>query len=175
MHVFALLPPAGRSVSSPSNSLSVSGCQTCFSTDFSPGFPAGQHLHRGLRRRLPRDHPGSSLRLHLHRFRHHPQRSAHLHPLQQVLGLLLQTQVQPVHRLPEETREGQIRQSDVKQAQPLLWEQPSSHTLKSSVEEQQEHLATSGCDSSRLAAFVVGKLARDDTSTWLFTQTPEEL
>lgn len=95
--------------------------------------PAGQHLHCGLRRRLPRDHTGSSLRFHLHRFRNHPQRSANIHPLQQVLRLLLQAQVQSVHRLHEESREGQICQEDHKKGRPLLWKPPLSRTLISSV------------------------------------------
>lgn len=78
----------------------------------SPPSPAGQHLHCGLRRRLPGDHPRSSLRFHLHRVWNHPQRSAHIHPLQQVLRLLLQTQVQPIHSLDEEAREVQNRQQE---------------------------------------------------------------
>lgn len=95
--------------------------------------PAGQHLHSGLWRRLPRNHSGSSLRFHLHRFWNHPERSAHIHPLQQVLRLLLQAQVQPVHSLPEETREGQVCQEDRKKAQPPLWRPPLTCTLISSA------------------------------------------
>ena len=110
-------------------------CESCYylTTDCSPHLPAGQHLYCGLRRRLPRDHPGSSLCFHLHLFWHHPQRSAHIHPLQQVLRLLLETQVQSVHSLPEESREGEICQEDTEKGKPLLWKPPVSLTLISYV------------------------------------------
>ena len=92
-------------------------------------FPAaGQHLHRRLRRRLPGDSAGPDLRLRLHLLRDHPQRFAHLHPLQQVLRLLLQAQVQPVHGLAEETREGPLCQEDHQQARPLLRKPPLMFT-----------------------------------------------
>uniref|UniRef100_A0AAX7SK45 BTB domain-containing protein n=1 Tax=Astatotilapia calliptera TaxID=8154 RepID=A0AAX7SK45_ASTCA len=88
-----------------------------------------QHLHCGLRRRLSRDHARPYFCLHLHCFWNHPQWPAHIYPLQQVLRLLLQTQVQPVHRLPEEPREGEIWQEDGENPGTLLWKPPMSCTL----------------------------------------------
>lgn len=99
------------------------------STDRFPVFAAGQHLHCGLRRRLSRDHARPYFCLHLHCFWNHPQWPAHIYPLQQVLRLLLQTQVQPVHRLPEEPREGEIWQEDGENPGTLLWKPPMSCTL----------------------------------------------
>lgn len=101
-----------------SNQITCTFCASCFwfplpSALFSP---AGEHLHRGLWGRVPRDHTGSSVRLRLHRFWNHPQWPADLHPLQQVLRLLLQTQVQSVHRLPEETRDGEVCNEDSEKA-----------------------------------------------------------
>lgn len=83
--------------------------------------PPGQHLHCGLWRRLSRDHPGPCFCFHLHRLWDHPEWPAHIHPLQQVFRLLLQTQVQSVHSCPDKTREDPIRQEDHSKAQPLLW------------------------------------------------------
>ena len=58
----------------------------------------GEHLHCGLWRHVPRDSPGPAFCLPLHRFRDHPQRDAHFHPLQQILRLLQQAQGLRVHR-----------------------------------------------------------------------------
>lgn len=65
--------------------------------------PPGEHLHRGLWRHVSRDHPRASLCFLLYFLWNHTERTAHLHPLQQVLRLLRQAQVPGVHLNQRET------------------------------------------------------------------------
>lgn len=58
---------------------------------------AGEHLHCGLWRHVPRDPPGEAFCLPLHCFWDHSQWDAHFYPLQQVLRLLQQAQNLRVH------------------------------------------------------------------------------
>ncbi|XP_037835289.1 uncharacterized protein kcnv2a isoform X3 [Kryptolebias marmoratus] len=80
----------------------------------------GEHFHRGVRRHAARDQPGPHLRLRLHLLRCHPQRHAHLHPLQQVLRLLRQAQVPRVRHGEQGAREGALHQEGRQEVRRLL-------------------------------------------------------
>lgn len=78
----------------------------------------GQPLHGGLRRHRARHGARQDGGVRLHLLRHHPQRHAHLHPLQQVLRLLQQAEGprdQPVAQaLPEAAPEAASRAEAVR-------------------------------------------------------------
>lgn len=56
------------------------------------GLPIGQHLHCGIRRHVSRNSPWPPVCVPVHCFWDNPKRHAHLHPLQQVFGLLRQAE-----------------------------------------------------------------------------------
>lgn len=68
----------------------------------------GKHFHGGLWRHVPRDPPGQTFCLPLHRVRDYSQRDAHFHPLQQVLRLLQQAQSLRVHGHPPGAGKGEL-------------------------------------------------------------------
>lgn len=96
-------------------------------------YPPGEYFHSGLRRHVPRDQPGPHLRLRLHLLRRHPQRHAHLHPLQQVLRLLHQAQVPRVHCRHQSPREGAVCQEGGKEVGRVLRGRRSAEDIPPAV------------------------------------------